>query len=175
MLRLRLAFGVGIGADALSYLLSWPQPAGVGEIAGAIGWNAVAVRRSLDDLAAAGFIRVLDPIGRSSSRSKRYTVDRSAWAQILGPSLISVEWGFAQERLMMMVHLLAWHKRGGTSNITTPIQVGDWGKRWLTEYRGAFRFPDDVEEVAFRGSLEAWAGHTRSQLALLDRWFRKQA
>jgi hypothetical protein len=78
MLRLRLGLGVGIKPDVLAYLIgNAGRPSPVVPIARATGYQGRAVRRALEELAAAGFIesRPRTPVA--------YRVDNAKWAGLL--------------------------------------------------------------------------------------------
>ena len=78
MLRLRLGMGVGIKADVVAYLIAMAGGrASVQLIANATAYHRRAVRRVLEELAAAGFVetRPTAPVS--------YRVDASHWAQLL--------------------------------------------------------------------------------------------
>jgi hypothetical protein len=73
MLRMRLALGVGIKADALTFLLGRVGVrATVREVASGTGYFARAVRRALDDLVAARLVEVqaTSPISYSANWAK---------------------------------------------------------------------------------------------------------
>jgi hypothetical protein len=78
MLRLRLGIGVGIKADVIAYLIGVAggrQP--VLLIARATAYHGRAVRRALEELAAAGFVEAR-PTAPAS-----YRVDTRRWAELL--------------------------------------------------------------------------------------------
>lgn len=78
MLRLRLGLGVGIKPDVIAYLMGLAGGrATVQAIADATAYHARAVRRGLEELAAAGFVepRPTAPVS--------YRVDSRRWAQLL--------------------------------------------------------------------------------------------
>ena len=80
MLRLRLGLGVGLRADALSYLLArdgeWLP---VRVIASALGYTGAATRRALDDLSAARLIHAT-----VEGQPTTYIVDAKPWCDVLG-------------------------------------------------------------------------------------------
>jgi hypothetical protein len=74
MLRLRLAFSVGIKADALSFLIGRIGiPASVQGVTVAIGYQGRSVRRALEELAAADLI---EPV---NSAPVSYLADEKRW------------------------------------------------------------------------------------------------
>jgi len=80
MLRLRLGLGVGLRADALSYLLArdgeWLP---VRVIASALGYTDAATRRALDDLSAARLIHAT-----VEGQPTTYLADAKSWCDVLG-------------------------------------------------------------------------------------------
>jgi hypothetical protein len=79
MLRLRLLQGVGIKADALAFLIGCGDArATIREVASGTGYYERAVRRALEDLAAARFVDA-QPTSPVS-----YLVRWKAWGQLLG-------------------------------------------------------------------------------------------
>jgi hypothetical protein len=78
MLRLRLAFGVGMKADVVAYLVGLAGGrATVQQIAGATAYYGRAVRRALEELVASGFLEARP----TSPASFRVELDR--WAGLL--------------------------------------------------------------------------------------------
>ncbi len=80
MLRLRLGLGVGLRADALSFLLArhgeWLP---VRAIAAALGYTEAATRRALDDLSAARLIHAT-----VEAQPTTYFADAKPWCDVLG-------------------------------------------------------------------------------------------
>ena len=78
MLRIRLALGIGIKSDVLSYLVGCVGAAAtVQEIADATYYYGRAVRRAVEELAAGGFVRARSTVPAS------YAADLEAWARLL--------------------------------------------------------------------------------------------
>jgi len=78
MFRLRLGMGVGIKADVLSFLLGRVGGhATIQEIAQATHYYGRAVRRAVEELAAAGFVQ-----SRSTAPAS-FRVDKSKWHHVL--------------------------------------------------------------------------------------------
>ncbi|MGH7470619.1 MAG: hypothetical protein ACRENP_21950 [Longimicrobiales bacterium] len=79
ILRLRLAFSVGIKADVMALLLCMiGARATVSAIARSTGYYSRAVRRAVEDLAAAGFLET------SITAPVSYKVNFEAWRSVLG-------------------------------------------------------------------------------------------
>lgn len=79
MLRLRLALGVGIKADVLAYLIGLSGArVTVREVTDALGYQSRAVRRALEELAAARFIAPVPTAAVS------YRIEEERWNDFLG-------------------------------------------------------------------------------------------
>lgn len=107
MLRLRLGLGVGIKADALSFLIGLAGSAhSVREIAKATGYGERAVRRGLEDLAAA---RLLD--GRPTSPAT-YLARKEQWYGVLGiEEAVAPLWRYWHELFVIAHALDDWARR----------------------------------------------------------------
>lgn len=78
MLRLRLGFGIRIASDLLCYLISmhgdWSSAASISR---ALDFSPYSVRRTADDMAAAGILET------AGEKPVRYRITYSGWGQIL--------------------------------------------------------------------------------------------
>lgn len=103
VLRLRLAFGVGIKADILAFLLSTEQEAwaSVAVISAATGYTVAAVRKALSNLAEARFVEQMD------DTRVEYHVNHSAWRELLDISDLPTWRGWAV-RYAFVSDFLAW-------------------------------------------------------------------
>jgi hypothetical protein len=98
MVRLRLAFGVTARTDALTYLLATsPERASVAEIARAIGYGTMPLRRALEAMAAASVVLP------SSTRPTRYYAPLEAWGPLLGVSKGAAPWRYWQPLMVLLV------------------------------------------------------------------------
>lgn len=79
MLRLRLAFGVGIKADMLAFLLSAEHEvrASISVIAGATDYTVAPVRKAAQNLVEARFVE------QTTDTRSEYHVNRDAWRELL--------------------------------------------------------------------------------------------
>lgn len=79
MLRLRAAFGVGVKADLLGFLLTRPVPTSVIVAARALAVSQPSIFRAMQDLVTARFV---EPVERSSATE--YRIDPAKWMRVLG-------------------------------------------------------------------------------------------
>ena len=103
MLRFRMAFGVGVRADALAFLLARGSPwSTVSEIALATGYTPSAIRRALDRMAEAEIIRMLD------DGATRYRCDTESWATLLGRHDPVAPWQYWLQRFTFIAMFVEW-------------------------------------------------------------------
>jgi hypothetical protein len=143
MLRLRLAFGVGIKADLLTLLLTAETQAwtSVSMMASATSYTVAAVRKAVGDLTES---RLVD--ARAGTRTE-YSAARPRWQALLGITTLP-SWRDWQGRFRFVVAFLAW--------------ADDAERRPLTSYVLASRGRDLIEAhpEAFRWSGdEDWSAH----------------
>ncbi len=169
MLRLRLGMGVGVKADAMSYLVGSPDWCSVKEVTRATGYTVAAVRRALDELTQAGFISSEEPFAWQSRPARRFRADRSRWQVMLSADHPLPHWGFYRERFDFVVHLSQWLDEGHGQQRWDDLQLGQMGKQWMEQHPLAFRFGAE-DRAAFRGRLAAWGEHFRTSLEMLRVW-----
>lgn len=147
IVRLRLAFGVGVKADLLAFLLGsapgrWET---VRAIARATNYSAGAARRGADALAQACVIQ------RRTAGEFEYSIDHDAWRSLFAPAADPPPWRDWSHRFAFAAALqtLAYRSTDPeTSERVMSMRVsevlaGDWGG--LTE--------SALTEVADRGTL----------------------
>ncbi len=115
LLRLRAAFGVGVKADLLAFLLGQRLRVSVATAAAALAYSTPTVFRALQDLREAGFVRSTD-----QPSAAEYWVDAQRWYSVLGDQNAVAYWGFWRETLAYVAAVLAWE--------------GETGRRSLSEY-----------------------------------------
>ena len=170
MVRLRLAMGVGVKADALAYLVGTANWQSVQEVTRATGYTTAGVRRGLDELAQARFIDSEEPVEWGTRRARHFRADPKRWRALLGFGHPAPAWGDLRERFDFVVHISQWMDDGNGMQQWNGVQLGDWGKRWMTEHPLAFRF-DGEDRAAYRGTLTEWAEHFVESLRMLTAWF----
>ena len=132
LLRLRLAFGVSVKADLLSFLLARTDEwATVRHIATATAYTPAAVRRAADDLAAARLIHALE--GQPTS----YRVSYSAWAPLLELEDRPPRWGSWHERFVFVIAFLYWTDAARERPLSR-YALGANGRELLERHRLAF-------------------------------------
>jgi hypothetical protein len=168
VLRLRLAFGVGVKADLVTGLLcSSEEWTTVHAISDMTGYTTAAVRRAAEDLAAARFIESRDgqPAG--------YRVAEENWRPLLDMDGELPPWRGWRNRFAFAADFLAWH-RAATSALRTPYVIGVEGRELLDRHRAAFE----------HDRIAVWGPHTRIQdwtefmvrsVSALARWMRENA
>ena len=103
MLRLRAAFGVGVKADLLAFLLGQRFRVSVATVASALGHSKATVFRALQDLLEAGMIRTTP-----TPTASEYWLDASSWGSLLGGEIS--RWGYWREILSYLCEL-AWMEK----------------------------------------------------------------
>jgi hypothetical protein len=102
-LRLRLAFGVGIKADLLAFLLCTHEAAAtVAAVAAVTDYTPAAVRKAVRDLAEAGFVRSVTQVGDTTLR---YRIIRAMWNDLVPQTPQWVNW---KGRFIFAASLLDW-------------------------------------------------------------------
>lgn len=168
VLRLRLAFGVGLKADLLSYLLcaldEWTT---VRTVSAVTGYTPAAVRRAGDDLATAQFIeaRAAQPV--------RYRITRENWRPLLKFDEEVRSWRGWQEVFVFATAFLAWY-RVPTADTRTPYVAGVEGRELLERHRSVFE-RDRIATWGPHRRIQEWAAFTASAVNALARWMRDQA
>ncbi|MGH7648103.1 MAG: hypothetical protein ACREND_08285, partial [Gemmatimonadaceae bacterium] len=122
LLRLRLAFSVGVKADLLSCLLCvGGELTTVRAIADMTGYTPAAVRRASEDLAAAQFIESRD------AQPAAYRLVRASWNPLLKVETESLSWKGWQNAFAFALAFFEWH-RTTTVETRTPYVVGVEGR-----------------------------------------------
>ncbi len=137
VLRFRMAFGVGVRADALAFLLArgsaWST---VTEIALATGYTPSAIRRALDRMAEAEIIRMLD------DGATRYRCDPASWAVLLGISDPVAPWQYWLQRFTFITRFVEWADGVAKRKLTAYAMM-----EGLRSIARTFRPTDDREAV----------------------------
>ena len=113
MLRLRLALGVGIKADAMTFLLGSAHRATVRQVAQGTGYADRAVRRAVEDLVAARFV---DTVPTSPVS---YAVPSQRWYPLLGVDDNTVPlWRWWHEVYVIARALVDWGEQADAAGWT---------------------------------------------------------
>lgn len=108
LLRLRAAFGVGVKADLVAFLLGQRVRVSVAMVAAALCYSTPAVFRALQDLRVAGFVRSTD-----QPTAAEYWIDTYRWYDLLGGQKAVAYWGFWRETIAYVAAVLAWEEEAG--------------------------------------------------------------
>jgi hypothetical protein len=112
-LRMRAAFGVGVKADLIAFLLGQQYRVTVNAAAAALGYGMPAVFRALQDLQTAGLVRVA-----SVPAAAEYSMDTGPWYQVLGGANNIAYWGYWREVISYVCAVLDWEKQAVRKKVT---------------------------------------------------------
>lgn len=106
-LRLRNAFGVGLKADLLAFLIGQRIRVSVSTAADSLGYAVPTVFRGLQDLHASGLVQVTKQLAAAE-----YWLDAPTWQSVLGKPY--VYWGFWHEVFGYVLAIGAWRRKTST-------------------------------------------------------------
>jgi hypothetical protein len=158
MLRLRLAMGVGIKADALAFLIGCLGAGStIREIAAATGYYERAVRRAMEDLAAARLATMM------ATSPVRYQVRWRDWAQLLGvDENTAPAWRSWHQLYAIVVAVDGWARRAEGSS-WTPYVMG-------SRLRDTFDGIAPLMARSMGGEAPDWSRPPERWLEELERW-----
>ena len=107
MLRLRNAFGVGVKADLLAFLIGQRIRASVSTAAESLVYSVPTIFRGLQDLRASGFVQVTE-----QTAAAEYWIEAPNWQPILGGPY--AYWGFWREVFGYALTVVAWDRNNTT-------------------------------------------------------------
>lgn len=143
LLRLRRAFGVGVKADIIGYLLGrageWVTVRDLGD---ATAYTPAAIRRAAEDLTAAQFIQSRE------DQPASYRADRAPWMKLLDLRE-PPPWRSWNARFTFVVAFLAWADFADDRPLSA-YAFGTNGRELLERHRAAF----DSD------SISVWSAHT---------------
>jgi len=158
MLRLRAAFGVGVKADLLAFLLGQELRSTVSGAAESLACSPPTAFRALQDLVGAGFARA-DEV----TAATEYRLESQAWSELLGPGKTLVWWGWWAEVLAYVVDLLRTAEGLERKKVTefvvgvTLRDVAERHTRGITRARGLKRFGAPPETAEPSDWVSFWA------------------
>lgn len=133
LLRLRLGFGVGMKADTLGFLLgiqgAW---ASAREITEATSYTAQAIRRALENMAAARFLEA------TREMPAKYRVNPKGWVELLGISGGLPAWRYWQPVFAFVADLVEWAERDNSVN-RTPYILSSHARDLFERHQAAFQ------------------------------------
>ncbi|HET9708611.1 MAG TPA: hypothetical protein VFP39_09960 [Gemmatimonadales bacterium] len=120
MLRLRAAFGVGVKADLLAFLLGQRFRVSVATAASALGHSKPTVFRALQDLLEARMIRTT-----LTTTAAEYWIEAPPWEPLLGGAIS--RWGYWREILSYICALVQLERstRGSASPYARAVAARD--------------------------------------------------
>lgn len=146
MLQLRLGLGVGVKADALTLILGTnqarPEWLSVSTIADALGYTPTAVRRAVDDLARAKFIKALDTVEGEQVSQRMFSGPAAPWAALLGVGTHLPGWGYWWERYRFVIDALTLLHREETT--PTSAYARDVKAREILTRHGPTLWKDNI-------------------------------
>lgn len=168
LLRLRLGLGVGVKADVIAFLLgrveSWQT---VREIAEATAYTSAAVRRAVDDLAAARFIESRD------AQPASYRASAGAWGALLAVETPLPRWGSWQERFVFTSAMLQW-ERSSRDRPLSAYAFGVQGREMLQRHRVAFE-RDQIATWSAHTRVDDWGAFVQRTVRALAEWIEDEA
>lgn len=168
LLRLRLGLGVGVKADVLAYLLGnaegWET---VRDIAASTGYTVAAVRRSVDDLAAARFVASLE--GQPAS----YSATLNEWAPLLQIEGRAPHWASWHERFVFATALLQWAEEARERPLSD-YAFAAFGRTLLERHRLAFE-RDQIAVWSSHSSVADWGEFVQRVVRALIAWMQRTA
>ena len=155
MLQMRRGMGVGAKADVLTCVLGtsagntgWGSVAG---IAGTVAYSTLSVRKAADDLSDARFIRSLETVEGERTSRRMYSVDGTAWSQLLKLSMYQPGWGYWLERFRFIIDLVTWLDEMAARSATAyALDAG--ARKLLTRHRETLWRDQVVDQTEFAGS-----------------------
>lgn len=167
VLRFRLAFAVGVKADLLSYLLCTPDEwATVRTVSAMTGYTPAAVRRAVDDLAAAQFVE------SHAAHPVRYRIAREQWQPLLRFDEHLAPWRGWRDVFGFATAFLAWHRTAADTH--TPYVIGVEARELLERHQAVFE-RDRIATWGPHTRIQDWVAFTVSGVDALARWMREHA
>jgi hypothetical protein len=149
MLKLRLALGVGIKADALAYLIGLDARYTVRQVSDSLGYEERPTRRALEDLHAAGFV------GLDATSPVTYRADLAKWQSLLAFPNEPPLWRQWRELYQVVAHVSDWESR--VSDKWTPY-VQSSRLRDLLEVLGPTLVRCVPDRPDWQNDVELWPG-----------------
>ena len=114
MLRLRNAFGVGVKADLLAFLIGQRFRVSVSSATEGLAYSTPTVFRALQDLHASGFVQMTD-----QPTAAEYWIDTPPWHTVLGRPY--AYWGYWREVFGYVLAIISWERK-------TPARASAYAK-----------------------------------------------
>lgn len=155
LFRLRGGLSVGIKADVLGFLLGMQGTwATARDITEATSYTSPAVRRALEDMAAARFLEV------TRQTPAKYRVDPRGWMELLGIRGAPPAWRDWQPAFAFIAHLSEWAE-GDAGLKASPYIISSRARDLFERHQSAFRRnriavpdPQDYPGEKYLGAFE---------------------
>ena len=151
LLRLRAAFGVGVKADLLAFLLGQPFRVTVSSATASLGYTVPAVFRALQDLRAAAIAEAAE-----FPSAAEYWVDSGRWQALLGGDQGFARWGFWREILTYVCAAVTLEGRTGHRRSSEYAQATSLRELAMQHEGGLVRAGVIEREVPRGSSIAAW-------------------
>jgi hypothetical protein len=163
MLRMRMAFGVGVKADVLSMVLGNPRQLTIRDVADNLGYTVVGIRTAVHDLSRAGFIM---PV---SARPLAFTAPIDRWRALLGLSA-EPHWATWHHWFAFAIDYVAW------SDKLRAKPIGDYAmdakaRELIARHELFYRYASQSLDVT---AVRDGAGFAGTAVDALADWPRKQ-
>ena len=167
-LRLRQAFGVGVKADVLAYLLArGDERAALREICEAVACSPATAYVAAEELSAARLVGSLD--GQPPS----YRATHESWKPLLGFENRPPRWAGWSHRYVFLTALLHWGDT--TSRWPTKSAASEARDRDLVERYRSWLEPVPVVSSIASSQREGWRGVLRRAMHDLTGWMDEMA
>jgi hypothetical protein len=157
LLRLRAAFGVGLKADLVGFLMSNQVSTTVASAAKALGYSVPPIFRSLQDLVAAGIARTV-----ARPAAMEYAIDSGPWEKVLG-RLFPPFWRPWKETfayaLALRQAVIQWEDRT-VSEYAAAVRLRELGEGWSESIVRAGLYVEDLRDrvkAPDSADLSAWS------------------
>jgi hypothetical protein len=167
LLRLRAGFGVGIKADVLGFLLGLQGTWAIArDITEATSYTSQAVRRALEDMAAARMLEV------TRQTPAKYRVDPGGWMELLGIRGNPPAWRDWQPVFAFLGELSEWAEGDGSLK-ASPYVISSRARDLFERHQSAFgrnriAVPDPQDYPG-----EKYLGAFEQTLRALEQWIAK--
>jgi len=159
LLRFRAAFGVGLKADLMVFLIANQTSASVASIARALGYSVPPVFRALQDFVAAGFARILE-----RPAAAEYTIkDAGHWSAVLG-TLFPPFWRPWKETMAYSIavrQVIDQSSRRAVSDYAVAVQLRQQAEGWrnavvksgvfVEGFHDRIRLPETTDPASWAG------------------------
>ena len=166
MLRLRAAFGVGLKADLLTFLLGQRYRTTVATAANALGYSTAHVFRGFQDLLVARLVQTTD-----MPAAAQYSIPFRGWATLFGLEDVP-DWRPLRETAGYALRLLGWIRQRKSRTVTDYAAAAAFRElveQWQAESARA-GFTDSMPPAPDGSNVDDWRKHATVILNVMTRW-----